>query len=369
MALFMNWRGSGVDETLHESSFTGPTDAPPFADAVPILGTGSIAGPALATFDGSRFMAWRGVIEDEHLYFATNDGSGWRTQIQLPDRGSGNGPTLATFQGQLIMAWRGAAEDQQLYWATYPDETRDPPWSDQHQLADRGSFRGPALAVFAGQLFMAWRGVEGDQHLYWSTFDGQGWSDQHPLSDRVSVDCPMLVPFGTSFFMFWRGGSGLDVSDLQLYTSTYEGGDPSSAWSPQQPVINTAGHFIGTGSRPGASVFNGQVFIATVGNPTSAVIPTPGSGGDPGQPEPPDDPQIFVETFDGTSTVGHVPTPQGTDYQPALSGFQNDRYAGLWVSIDGPPWQARHRLTADEYQQTFEDLGSQGYRLVDVSGY
>lgn len=107
MALFMNWRGSGVDETLHESSFTGPTDAPPFADAVPILGTGSIAGPALATFDGSRFMAWRGVIEDEHLYFATNDGSGWRTQIQLPDRGSGNGPTLATFQGQLIMAWRG----------------------------------------------------------------------------------------------------------------------------------------------------------------------------------------------------------------------------------------------------------------------
>ncbi|MBV8720275.1 MAG: serine hydrolase [Chloroflexi bacterium] len=33
------------------------------------------------------------------------------------------------------------------------------------------------------------------------------------------------------------------------------------------------------------------------------------------------------------------------------------------------PWEARHNLSADDYQATFERLAGQGYRLVDVSGY
>lgn len=33
------------------------------------------------------------------------------------------------------------------------------------------------------------------------------------------------------------------------------------------------------------------------------------------------------------------------------------------------PWQARHGLTSDQYQQTFNDLVGQGYRLNYVSGY
>ena len=46
-----------------------------------------------------------------------------------------------------------------------------------------------------------------------------------------------------------------------------------------------------------------------------------------------------------------------------------DRYAGIWIQEDGPAWQARHRLTADEYQQTFDELGAQGYQLMQVCGY
>ena len=46
-----------------------------------------------------------------------------------------------------------------------------------------------------------------------------------------------------------------------------------------------------------------------------------------------------------------------------------DRYAAIWEQSGGPVWQARHGLTADQYQQTFNDLVGQGYRLVRVSGY
>jgi hypothetical protein len=31
-------------------------------------------------------------------------------------------------------------------------------------------------------------------------------------------------------------------------------------------------------------------------------------------------------------------------------------------------WQARHRLTADEYQSAFDGIGLAGYRLADLSG-
>ena len=32
-------------------------------------------------------------------------------------------------------------------------------------------------------------------------------------------------------------------------------------------------------------------------------------------------------------------------------------------------WQARHGLTPEQYQSTFDDLSKQGYRLKTVSGY
>jgi Bacterial tandem repeat domain 1 len=55
-----------------------------------------------------------------------------------------------------------------------------------------------------------------------------------------------------------------------------------------------------------------------------------------------------------------------------VAGYEvngHDLYAAIWEQKDGPAWQARHGLTSAEYQQAFNDLTSQGYRLTDVSGY
>jgi hypothetical protein len=45
------------------------------------------------------------------------------------------------------------------------------------------------------------------------------------------------------------------------------------------------------------------------------------------------------------------------------------RFNGVWQLRGGPAWQARHDLTNDQYQATFDALAAQGYRLVCVSGY
>src|SRR6266542_1500470 len=55
-----------------------------------------------------------------------------------------------------------------------------------------------------------------------------------------------------------------------------------------------------------------------------------------------------------------------------VSGYgvgNQDLYAAIWEKSGGPTWEAHHRMTSDQYQATFKDLVSKGFRLRQVSGY
>ncbi|HEY5802025.1 MAG TPA: hypothetical protein VIT92_17510 [Burkholderiaceae bacterium] len=55
-----------------------------------------------------------------------------------------------------------------------------------------------------------------------------------------------------------------------------------------------------------------------------------------------------------------------------VSGYNvggQDRYAAIWEKSPGPAWQARHGLTSSQYQQTFNQLAQQGFRLAHISGW
>lgn len=55
-----------------------------------------------------------------------------------------------------------------------------------------------------------------------------------------------------------------------------------------------------------------------------------------------------------------------------VSGYSinNDpRFAAIWEQSPGPDWVARHGMTSDAYQEQFNLLVGQGYRLVLVDGY
>ena len=86
----------------------------------------------------------------------------------------------------------------------------------------------------------------------------------------------------------------------------------------------------------------------------------------------------------GTRVARHNLT--GAQYQAAFDEFTGQGFALDWVSgyFDGvqdlyaaiwrkspivPAWQARHGLTADEYQAFFDEVTAQGYKPLVVSGY
>lgn len=48
---------------------------------------------------------------------------------------------------------------------------------------------------------------------------------------------------------------------------------------------------------------------------------------------------------------------------------RTDRYAVLFEQRAGPPFVADHGLSADQYQQRFNELVGRGFRPVQVSGY
>lgn len=45
------------------------------------------------------------------------------------------------------------------------------------------------------------------------------------------------------------------------------------------------------------------------------------------------------------------------------------RYTGIWEQKPGPDWQARHGIPVARYQSVFDELRAQGYRPVRLNGY
>lgn len=93
---------------------------------------------------------------------------------------------------------------------------------------------------------------------------------------------------------------------------------------------------------------------------------------------------IFQQGATGPWVARHGLT--GAQYQAAFNQFVGEGYVLDWVSgyFDGsqdlyaaiwrkqpnaPAWQARHGLTADQYQAFFNDMAGQGYKPVVVCGY
>ena len=72
----------------------------------------------------------------------------------------------------------------------------------------------------------------------------------------------------------------------------------------------------------------------------------------------------YQTTFDALAAAGY----QLVD----VSGYADGasvRYAAVWVHRAGPPWQARHGVAAADYQQVFDALVNQGLHPVRVNGY
>ena len=96
----------------------------------------------------------------------------------------------------LSMAWKGVNDDQRIFFNSFNINTSNiGNWSPQQLVEGVGTSVGPSLAVFSERLFMAWKGVNDDQRIFFSSFDGNHWAPQQAVPGVGTSFRPSIFPF------------------------------------------------------------------------------------------------------------------------------------------------------------------------------
>jgi len=240
------------------------------------------------------------------------------TALEYALQGVGLPVALADFNGKLYMVWKGMERDDRVFYSSFNGTS----WTPQTQISGIGSSGGVALAVYAGKLYMAWKGVLGDQGIYYSSFNGTTWAPQQLVSGVGSSVGPSLAVLGNNLFMAWKGVEG----DQRIFFNQFNG----SSWTAQQLVPN-----VGTSVGPASVVYSGALYMVWKGE-----------DGDQG---------LYWAKFNGTAfapqqSVGNVGSSGGL----ALAVMNNKIYAAwkgqfgdqrLWyTTFNGTSWAAQTQV-------------------------
>ncbi|WP_157882596.1 hypothetical protein [Streptomyces silvensis] len=107
--------------------------------------------------------------------------------------------------GSTYMAWRGLGGDQRIFWNGVRN---DGGWTGPQPVPGAFTSGGVALAgPSGGALHMAWKGVEGDERIFWNRLDGTTWSGPEPVPGALTKVGPALAPYA-GVLMAWRGLGG-----------------------------------------------------------------------------------------------------------------------------------------------------------------
>jgi kumamolisin len=232
--------------------------------------------------------------------------------------GIGLPPALAVYQNKLFMGWKGIEFDERLWWTSYNGSS----WAAQQQVPGVASSAGVAFAVFNNDLYMAWKGMGNDQGIWWSFFNGSSWAPQKNVANVATSTGPRLAVYGGKLYMAWKGME----DDQRLWWSSFNG----TAWAPQQQIPNVA-------SSVGPA-------IATFGN--GLVAAWKGEFGDP---------RLWYSTFNGTNWTPQQVIPNtGTSEGPSLAVYNGLLYACWkgqyadqtmwWSTYNGSTWAPQKQI-------------------------
>jgi len=248
----------------------------------------------------------------------TGLGSVYGTPMVNALLGIGLPPALTAFNNGLFMAWKGIEFDERIFYTQFNGNT----WAAQAQVPNVATSTGVSLAVFQNTLYMAWKGEGNDQGIYWSTFNGSAWAAQKQVSNVGTSTGPRLAVFNNKLYMAWKGME----DDQRLWFSSFNG----TAWAAQQQIPGVAGS-IG----PALAAFNNQLIAAWKGE----------FG----------DPSLWYSTFNGTSWAAQKQIAgTGSTEGPSLTVFNDQLFAAwkgefsdqtLWyASFNGTSWTPQKQI-------------------------
>ena len=239
-------------------------------------------------------------------------------------QGVGKPPALATLGGKLHMVWKGMERDDRIWTSSFNGTA----WAPQQQIPNMATSTGVALAEFGGKLFMAWKGMEADQSIWWSSSaDGLTWAPQKQNGTIGSSVGPSLATYNGKLIMAWKGVEG----DQRLFWAAFNG----SAWTPQQVIPNVA-----SSSGPALCVFGNLLYAVWKGEYG--------------------DPRLWFSTYDGHSWAPQTLIQNvGASGEVSLAVYQNALYL-IWKGQYQDPrlWYSRYNGGAWAPQAVVPNVGT-----------
>ncbi|HEX4964274.1 MAG TPA: sialidase family protein, partial [Thermoanaerobaculia bacterium] len=266
-SLYFLYKGSGGDSRIYVAQ-------PPSGDildgaawsANPLNpGINTSTAPAVAAFNGTLYMLYKGVPGDSNVYIArptannVGDGAGWSANRLNPGINTSAAPAVATLNSNLYMLYKGSGGDTNVYIAssnapaTGGDIFDGSTWSATRLNPGINTSVAPGVVVFNGVLYMFYKGSGNDTNIYiarstgGNILDGSTWSATRLNLGINTVSAPRPVVVGNSLYLFYMGSGG----DTKIWVAQPSGSDPfnGDAWQtqPLNPGINTS-------TAPGAAV-------------------------------------------------------------------------------------------------------------------
>src|SRR5215469_13483716 len=104
------------------------------------------------------------------------------------------------------MAWKGIQGDQRIWFNSFDGSN----WVPQRRVQGVETSVGPSIMFYSdiGKQCMAWKGIQGDQRIWFNSFDGSNWVPQQQVPGVGTSVGPSLAVFNGTLYMAWKGKIG-----------------------------------------------------------------------------------------------------------------------------------------------------------------
>ena len=205
--LYVAFRGDG-DNTVNIMS---SADGQNWGDFLRIPGQTTQGRPALSVFPNQNklYVAFQGNGSSRPSYtvniMSSSDGESWDGFLSIPGQTTSAGPALAYFNNKLYVAFRGNGSSRPSHTVNIMSSSDGENWDDFLSIPGQTTSAGPALAVYNGMLYVAFRGDGDDTINVMSSRDGQNWSGFFRVAGQTTAGGPALVAFNNMLYVGWQG--------------------------------------------------------------------------------------------------------------------------------------------------------------------
>lgn len=236
-SVIVAWVGTGNGQlTVAEVTRTGNTLS---LSGKVGLGWESTRSPALASFGGTLFIAWKDASDRLNVASSTDGGQSFAGHL-VSNETSPQAPTLAVHGSSLLIAWKGDGNDF-LNVATVAVSGRVATGiTNKTIISSETSPQSPAIASFGGTLFLAWKGDGNDYlNVMQSTDGGRSFFGKYTSFERSPSAPTLAVHANKKLLIGWRGEQDhLDLGAVGVRNGTIVGFSPDPAYYDQMDITN-----------------------------------------------------------------------------------------------------------------------------------